>query len=218
MARLAVVLATAVIFDLAVGKPSVQENGKDDWVVVDVEQIGRLTLFAGNDGKGSLVCDLSWNAYGTEFGITEYNWNFKKFDECENDEARSAVIQNGVKGTIISLFDSPSGSKDDDFTIIKIKKDITEPLRIDTFEKSFVNDFVEVQFGMDDSFFANGIDGKVSLLNVNIADIGVDGGWSGWSDWDQCSATCEEGGVQQPRTEIWRRGMPGKCQGDKELC
>ena len=50
--------------------------------------VGRLTLFAGNDGKGSLVCNLSWNAYGTEFGITEYNWNFKKFDECENDEAR----------------------------------------------------------------------------------------------------------------------------------
>ena len=40
MVRLtAVVLATtAVIFELAVGKPPGQENGKDGWVMVDVEQ------------------------------------------------------------------------------------------------------------------------------------------------------------------------------------
>ena len=82
------------------------------------------------------------------------------------------VITQANAGTSISLFDSPVGSHDDDYTIVKIKKDITNPVTIGTFEKSYEDDFVRVSFFKDDGWFgigllANGLDGKVSLVKID---------------------------------------------------
>ncbi len=82
------------------------------------------------------------------------------------------VIYSANAGTIISLYDSPVGSKKDDFTIIKVKKDIRDvPEKIPTFEKSFSNEVLDVHFDKDEGWmgigwFANGLDGKLSLVKV----------------------------------------------------
>jgi hypothetical protein len=39
---------------------------------------------------------------------------------------RSMVIHNAKAGTILTIYNSGTGSKDDDFTVIKIRKDILD--------------------------------------------------------------------------------------------
>merc|ERR1719369_5553 len=127
-------------------------------------------------------------------GKNKFSWNFKDDDRCKNDEARSVVINNAVKGTIISFYDrsdfldSSKGSKHDDYTVITIKKDITDPITIGTFEKSFSNDFVDVKFHKDNFWFPSGftavnvglsplpsgVDGRVSLTTVDISNIATE--------------------------------------------
>merc|ERR1719309_1567476 len=152
-------------------------------------------------------------------GKNKFNWNFQDDDKCKNDEARSVVINNAVKGTIISFYDSSNPWVLNDYTIITIKKDITDPITIGTFEKSFSNYFVQVKFSKG---FLTGwlpkLDGMVSMTTVDISNIGVDGGWSTWSDWGDCSTTCAKG--QETRTRKCTNPSPkygGKdCRGEKK--
>ncbi len=44
-------------------------------------------------------------------------------------QCRSAIIQYAQAGTIITVFDNPSGSKDDDYTVIKIRNEIKDPVK-----------------------------------------------------------------------------------------
>jgi hypothetical protein len=37
---------------------------------------------------------------------------------------RSLIIEYAKAGTTLTIFDSPSGSKDDDYTVIKIRQDM----------------------------------------------------------------------------------------------
>jgi len=210
-------------------------------------EVGRVTFFSGNNGTDQKLCDLAWTVDGLAMGKNKFSWNFKDDDKCKNDEAKSVVINNAVKGTIISFYDRTSfyqssngsfqqkGSKHDDYTVITIKKDITDPITIGTFEKSFSNDFVNVKFNKGPWswwFFSSGLDGKVSMTTVDISNIaterifgsffgnmyGVDGGWSTWSEWGDCSATCAEG--QKTRTRNCTNPPPkngGKdCRGEKK--
>ena len=48
--------------------------------------------------------------------------NFKDSDQCDNDEVRSGILIVAEYGTVITLYDSPDGSKDDDYTVIKVIK------------------------------------------------------------------------------------------------
>merc|ERR1719369_1625037 len=162
-------------------------------------------------------------------GKNKLHWNFQDYDECKNDEARSVVINNAVKGTVISFYDSFNyfassiGNNQDDYTVITMKKDITDPITIGTFEKSFSNNFVHVKHykGSLNWLFPYGdfgIDGKVSLTTVDISNIGVDGGWSTWSEWGDCSTTCAMG--QKSRTKKCTNPSPkygGKdCRGENK--
>merc|ERR1712215_171773 len=121
---------------------------------------GIITLYEGNNGSQNQVCTLSWTG--------DAEWNFQHLDDCENDEARSGIILMAASGTTISLYDSPSGSKDDDYTVIKIKGEVTSPVELGTFEKSRTIDLptggtIEVTF-----HHHNGLDGKVSRMEVVI--------------------------------------------------
>ena len=80
------------------------------------------------------------------------------------------VISQANAGTTISFYDDPEGSPDYDYTMIKIKKDITQPLTISTFEKSFNDEMVDVHFGnfglFGIQFLGDGLDGEVSNVLV----------------------------------------------------
>ena len=40
------------------------------------------------------------------------------------------TIQYAKAGTTLTIFDSPDGSKDDDYTVIKIRKDIVDAVSL----------------------------------------------------------------------------------------
>jgi hypothetical protein len=80
-----------------------------------------------------------------------------------NDQARSCMLVDVARGTVITVTDSPSGATDDDFTTITALSDISE-LVISTFEQSFSNSQVVVSYTSK-----NGLDGKVSYVKVQAA-------------------------------------------------
>jgi len=121
-----------------------------------------MTLYTGSDDNQSELCKLSWSQ-GRKMAK-----NFKKYLPCKNDEASSAVIEMANADTTITLYDSAKKNTVWDYLTIQIKKDITEPLRIDSFEKSFSNDFVDVTYvGHPNTIFTSyGLNGKLSSLVV----------------------------------------------------
>ncbi len=77
-----------------------------------------------------------------------------------NDEARSCILMDVSKGTVISVYDNSSGSTSDDYTTITALENIVQ-LVISTFEQSFSSSQVVVTWNKH-----NGLDGKVSLIKV----------------------------------------------------
>lgn len=83
---------------------------------------------------------------------------------CENDEIRSAKLRGIPKGTRLTVFDSSSGSGEDDRTYIDVKRDIglnENNIIIGSFEKSMETDAVKVTRVRN-----NGLDGKVSRIKI----------------------------------------------------
>merc|ERR1712107_932041 len=108
---------------------------------------GDLTLFEGNDGSEDQVCTLRWSR-----GLS--TWNFKNFDACKNDEARSAI-----------LYSAADGATSDDYVQIKVRGRVTKPVLIATFESSLD---IKMEEGLLEVRFhsKNGLDGKVSRVEI----------------------------------------------------
>ena len=83
-------------------------------IIFSTFKCGEFTLYEGNDGSQNQVCTLYWDQDTT--------FNFQHYDACENDETRSGILRSAEYGTIITLYDSPSGDKGDDYTEIKVCK------------------------------------------------------------------------------------------------
>ncbi|MDN3548791.1 hypothetical protein [Mucilaginibacter aquaedulcis] len=85
--------------------------------------------------------------------------------EGPNDEARSMALQGVTAGRTIQLYDSPDGSKSDDWVEILIKQDIHsfDLYELDTFEQSYEDAYVKVTYHAH-----NGLDGKVSNINTFV--------------------------------------------------
>lgn len=112
-----------------------------------------IVLLRGNNGSQRISCT---------FGITTRGfWNIKNLSACHNDDARSAKLMAGKAGTKVTVYDSPSGSTGDDYTVITVLKDFDMPLIINSFESNYQNEFIKVQY-----FRKNGLDGKVSSVLV----------------------------------------------------
>lgn len=107
-----------------------------------------VTLYEGNNAEQNLVCALSADQNGAV--------NFQSSTECDNDETRSLVLYNLPAGRVIRLYDSPSGSLEDDWTEIIVKRSIGRKA-IGSFELSFDDDDVRLMYHRN-----NGLDGKVS--------------------------------------------------------
>lgn len=114
-----------------------------------------VVLLNGNNGKGGVTCT---------FGLAASDfWNLKDTSGCHNDDARSMRIISGRKGTVITVYDSPGGSTDDDYTVIRLKQDIHQPNDLATFEKNISDATMDVKH-----HHRNGLDGKVSAIRVQL--------------------------------------------------
>ncbi|HEX8541486.1 MAG TPA: hypothetical protein VF671_07275 [Pseudomonas sp.] len=83
---------------------------------------------------------------------------------CENDEAKSMSISGLKKGTRITVFDNGDGNRQDDYTVIDIKRNIGthEDVVLGSFETNVSNNDFQVVFARN-----NGLDGKVSRLEIS---------------------------------------------------
>ncbi|VVP55412.1 hypothetical protein PS862_05683 [Pseudomonas fluorescens] len=82
---------------------------------------------------------------------------------CENDEARSLVLRGIAKGSRLTVFDSPEGNRQDDYSIIDVKRDIglNERIVVGSFEKTQDTGDYSIRH-----FNNNGLDGKISRIHV----------------------------------------------------
>lgn len=118
---------------------------------------GVIQLMEENDGGGDLVF--------VKDDMDEDDDNLKDYDNT-NDEARSVRLRFVQPGTVIKVYDSPEGSYDDDVTTIVVKRADWDYV-IDSFEESYEDEYVKVNYQEDSGWFANGLDGKVSRIEVD---------------------------------------------------
>jgi len=121
---------------------------------------GQVVLWEGNQATQDLVCaanlapNRSINFQNNSLG-------------CDNDEARSLVLENAPLGQVVRLFDSSSASRADDWTEIRLKTS-QEIFQLDSFQNSFENSDVRVIHHRH-----NGLDGKVSFMDLATSPTGA---------------------------------------------
>lgn len=116
------------------------------------------TFFEGNKGSqdklGSIVIEP-----GRNIDLKDSNAPF------DNDEARSVVLNNGVKkGSALVVYDDPKASMNDDWCVIQVKEDINDVngYTVDSFEQDETsNDLIYQNYNKK-----NGLDGKVSYISI----------------------------------------------------
>ena len=111
-----------------------------------------VDLHEGNDASQNLLCTLQ---AGQSASV-----RFPGHPQCDNDEARSLRMHNIRAGTVLTLFDSPDGARNDDWAEITALRNIVTKI-IPTFERSFSDADARVMYRRKD-----GLDGKVSRLDV----------------------------------------------------
>ena len=83
---------------------------------------------------------------------------------CEADDIRSGKLRGIAKGTRLTVFDSPSGSGEDDRAYIDVKQDIdvnNDGVIIGSFEKNMENQYFKMTYVRN-----NGLDGKISRIKI----------------------------------------------------
>lgn len=87
-----------------------------------------------------------------------------KANGCENDEAKSLTLSGVKKGTRITLSDDADGSRDDDYMVIDVKRDIgiKEHVLVPSFESDYDNSAYRAIFVRK-----NGLNGKMSRIVID---------------------------------------------------
>lgn len=84
-------------------------------------------------------------------------------DSYFNDSVMGCEINRADVGTVISVYDSPSADTDDDYAVITIKKTLTHPILIHSFETDLDTEFLSLRY-----HHYNGLDGKISRVDVTF--------------------------------------------------
>jgi hypothetical protein len=106
-------------------------------------------------GPGDIECQLFvMNNHGdTDFRSDNYN--------CDNDDAQSLTLRGVRAGTKLLVHDSPNFLDEADNVHIQIVRDIPGTYTIGSFEQTYNDDYVEMQY------YGNGtLDGKVSAVRI----------------------------------------------------
>lgn len=120
-------------------------------------------FFEGNNATQAVVGSLP--RYDRRFPLSKMSINVKDVSWFENDEARSVLVQDAMAGDELLVFDNPAGKQNDDWALIKIKKNI-KYLVIGTFEQNYANEFYQIRFSRK-----NGLDGKISHVRNGGAGV-----------------------------------------------
>ncbi|WP_260957627.1 hypothetical protein [Pseudomonas citri] len=115
---------------------------------------GKVVLYEGNGASQSIVCTVSL-APDTRFNFGE---------GCSNDEARSAKILSARAGTRFSVYGNRDQKEDQGFARVEIVSDITQPVIIDSFERSHDEGSWKIISHAD----AGQLDGKVSSMDIQL--------------------------------------------------
>ena len=114
------------------------------------------SMFVGyseNNLKGNIVC-----TFNISHALT---MNFKKTKVCENDEIRSVSLLNIKQGKVVELYDNPDRKTNDDYIIIRSRRNNSGWVNLNSLEQHQYNSRVNVTFYHD-----NGLNGKVSSIKV----------------------------------------------------
>jgi hypothetical protein len=128
----------------------------DAFELAGVLNQGGIVLYEGNHATQNIVCGIPGGEATTV--------NFKSGDRrgCENDEARSARLFGLPAGTTFTVFDSPDGKRSDDYTTVRVLKDLeNRSVTIPSFHTSYNDGDVAV-----DARYRNGLDGKISRVHL----------------------------------------------------
>lgn len=112
-----------------------------------------LTLHRDDGGRGRISC-----GFGMEHSRF---WNLQQEPGCHNDDARSLRVLAARAGTVITVYDSPSGSTRDDYTTIWIHRDLLTPQVVNRLDVSAHLGWATVRHHR-----VNGLQGKVSAVRV----------------------------------------------------
>lgn len=97
-------------------------------------------------------------------GDVTANYNFKdKGSPVPNDDAESLSFRAVARGTKITVYDSPSMSTDDDYSIITINTTEAKSHCVDTFQMNWLNPYFTIEYHED-----NGLNDKVSAVSVEL--------------------------------------------------
>ena len=73
---------------------------------------------------------------------------------------RYPILRDAIKSRD---FCRQGGDREDDYTVIQVLKDLSEPVVINTYEADFANEFL-----VQTHHHVNGLDGKVSRVEVFV--------------------------------------------------
>ncbi|WP_343745863.1 hypothetical protein [Chitinophaga sp.] len=110
--------------------------------------MGIIVFYEGNNGTQNIV-------------QTVEDTPGQNFRPVKNDEIRSMKLYGVRQGCRITVYDSPDGATNDDFSIVNVKR-ISPEYTVDTFERSYEDETVVVSFIRN-----NGLDGKISRIKID---------------------------------------------------
>jgi len=111
-----------------------------------------VVLYEGNSASQNSLCTVSL-AQSKSFNLS---------NGCRNDEARSAKILKAKAGTRFWLYGNKDQETNQGWVEVRVVSDITKPVVVNSFEKSYKNGTLEVTRGGSGSQ----LDGKVSSMKI----------------------------------------------------
>ncbi|HXQ99689.1 MAG TPA: hypothetical protein VN798_04805 [Pseudomonas sp.] len=135
----------------------VRNNGLDGKISrIEVSQTpndysdAAIALYEGNNATQNLDCVIPFHTgYTIRMKSNRYG--------CSNDEIRSARILKAKAGTEFTLTGHPGGNFNQGRTVVEILRNITSPVTIPSFNRSYQNANVRV------TNHKQGVDGKISF-------------------------------------------------------
>lgn len=138
---------------------------------VSQEDVGRYIIFEKDDEEWT-------EGIGAYVTLAKSDVYYMHKDGYFNDLVESCTINRADAGTVITVFDHPGDEDeeggdfdphDDDYAVITIKKTLTKPIKISTFEKDYDDEYVSVK-----AHYVNGLDHKISRVSVKRNSQAVD--------------------------------------------